>query len=572
MDHIQYRHGSPVPSSDDDMPELEPCRSDDDMPELESDDDIPELKPTIMNKSKYTSEELRQKLDLWNNEFPKPYIPKPYTPLSYNGLYPDMVINPAYITRGRARGRARFAFVRSRSGSRSRSPVSLITKTLPKEKKQEPTPDEIFNNFLNSLDTTNSKQINFKNLCDSLNLANEVHVKVKEIIMSYIGIGDLEIDEIFTMILSDIYNNNLTDFTIKFPDKSLKCFKAILKTIPYFEMIFQDLEIDDSIDFTTDYELISILVKLLHIPETDDLTIFNFIDLFVMMDKYLMKDHIHIMLQFAKKNIIDIIEYSLANKQFENILILYDLLNNIKSNLSNGDTKNTKDTKEINYDITKIIDKIFTIDFGPNMFMFANWVKLFTDDKKMEAIQITGNYNLLNISKINPKKVLVLLANIDFSSKIYSELYNRIEYDNMDVHHNKDLIILQTGVPSLIIINYYPIFECKCLEYVPAEIPEKLGDLIMIRFTKYSQISLSVNSILVFTNKQYYENITNTYTIQKIVKYSNEKQTEVSHAEYVSPKVLDYVLYGIYLDKPLEEDRTSMISVYKHIVHEIPKF
>ena len=261
----------------------------------------------------------------------------------------------------------------------------------------------------------------------------------------------------------------------------------------------------------------------------------------------------------------------ISTKQFGSILNLYHLLTNIKSDLSNIDKKDTTDTYEITRNIAIIIEKMFSINFGCNMFIFADWANLFSDTQKIEAIEIAAKYDLLNISKINPKKVLPLLANIDFSNNIYSKLYNKIEYENTDVHFNRDLVNLHKGVSSLNIISYYPTFACKILDYVPAIIEEKMGDFITISFTKYSQISLSINTVLAFTNNQYYENITNTYTIQKIVKYSNEKQIEVEHAEYVSPKILDRVVYGICLDKPLEEDKTSMIYVFQHIVHEISK-
>jgi hypothetical protein len=433
-------------------------------------------------------------------------------------------------------------------------------------------PEENLKNFLETLNT-NKVHNNFKNIYDSLDMNNDIHVTIKGIVMNYVVMDDITVNECLSMIMADIYNNNFSDFAINFPNnKSLKCLKIILRTIPYFDMIFQEFDMKESIDLDTDYNLTILLVKSLYVPIINEIKIHNFTDLCLLMDKYLMKDNFNEMLVFAKNNIKDIIKYLLNSKQFDSILNLYNVLNSTQNSilLDNPDgllaIKNLKE----------IIGDIFKVDFGETMFIFKNWSDLFEDETKIQTIQLLGKYELLNESKINPVKVLSLLINLNFSNAIYNHIYNKIKYENAIVEYCLINITKYTvGVTTINIHSYYPVFKYKIITHVPVGIIEIMDQTkehgIIIAYKNHSPLNIQKGTNLMFCIDKGSKQRTKIYTINKIVKCNKNKEMEVSYIQYIDPSI-DDIKYKIFFNIPFIDDIKNGMYINEGFEYKVAEY
>lgn len=418
--------------------------------------------------------------------------------------------------------------------------------------------------FIKLVESENSSHpnyINFINLCNSLNPQNKTHNDINNIIMDYIVIQDLPINEKLSMIFLDIYNNNLVDFTIKFPNKiTLRCLKVIFKTIPYFGMVFQDINIGDSIELTN-YKTTSILIKLLYVPDSKQITVTNYVNLFVLMDKYLMINYFGMMIEFGMANIESIINYLLNKKNLNSIQKLIKILYNVHAEYSRQNSENTAK------DVMDIINRIFDVHFGENIIMFKNWPAIFSNDNKINAIKKSKHYELLNVADINPNKVLSLLAEIDISNNVFNQLYSILL--KLPGYFGEKISELPTE-RSVIITNYYPILKYISIYSTSIKIIETYENSIVITFTKSPSINISIGSIVTFDI-----GVVNSYSIEKIIRNYNDEQTEINEIIYDLPipfwmiSELKDITYHIYLDKSLIEKDVDNMWALEYIDHKI---
>jgi hypothetical protein len=99
----------------------------------------------------------------------------------------------------------------------------------------------------------------------------------------------------------------------------------------------------------------------------------------------------------------------------DDIITITNLLKNIVNI-----TDNTK--------VNMIRNKIVKHYFKDNIFVIADWPTIFTEEEKIKAIEMSEQYDLLNMSQISPKEVIKLLEITDLTDiwDIYSILQKKM--------------------------------------------------------------------------------------------------------------------------------------------------
>ena len=411
------------------------------------------------------------------------------------------------------------------------------------------TPDEKYERLINSFDEKNYNHMNFKKLCDSLKINNPIHMEIKNMIINYCSLLPIPKNEdIYKMLLVDIYNANLTDFVINLPNnKSISCMKIILLTIPYFDIIIEDTGIQSEFDLEINYDIMNCIIKLLYIPETEIITVHNFIDLFIQMDKYLMREHFHVALKFAKHNITDIVKYLLNETKFDDIRTLYIILCDIKNQHYDKTNLSIEDIKEVTNYVTEIITTMLTVYFGKHITLFDKWTCLFTDEQKINNISRSNNLELLNVAHIIPTKVLELLSDIDFSSNIYNTVHHFAKITNAEIILEKNGKFT-VNKSKLLIKSYYPLFQCLMINKINAHVINAYKNIMVITINYlYSPITIGTRLLLgdIITDMT----LNNIYTVINIVKRSNNNKIKVSSVENNSLTQLSTISFELFFDK-----------------------
>jgi hypothetical protein len=436
------------------------------------------------------------------------------------------------------------------------------------------TPETIYNHLLESFDLNNYIHNNFKNLCNSLNIDNDTNKEIKQIILNHSTSYGLEINNIYKLVTKDIYNNNLTDFEIVFSNgQTFSCLKAILQTIPYFSMMFEDVPIDDHINLASNYEITTALIKLVHDSDAEVINSDNYIELFELMDQYLMKEHFYVMLKFGENNIASITEELLNTKQFTKLTTLFRLLSNIATEKVDGDN-NTLKTAAL-----KLISKMLCVNPGENIEIYENWQDIFTDEQKLLAIRTCKKYELLEIGKITPIKVIKFLAEIDFANDIYCDIFDEYEYNHLYAQYDAKIIfdphnvgfkeeasncgVYDSRFKTFFIINsYYPVLKYIKMSKLPATIFND-GTNNILKFHKCSKIHISIGSELLFRNTIDTEHLYNVYTVKSILKRGGEQRVPVEKARFIAPDMSDNITYELILDKPYDDKNEMGIWAYR---------
>ncbi len=416
-----------------------------------------------------------------------------------------------------------------------------------------------YDTLINSLNKNNQPYDKIKRFYDSLG-DNEIHNTIKIIIDKYCRLTYLDAVQIYKMVLMDIFNDGLTDFTINFPDNtSFHCLKIVLQEIPLFSMIFEDFDefnnsIDLSIDLTINTETAMTIINLLYDPTTVNLiTPNNFCDIFVLMQKWLMEyEYVNIMLEYANNNIKYIISHNLKQKQFNNILIFEEHLNNIKNN------------DKLKDNVNDILKEMFICEFGCDIFIFNDWQTKFSDKQKLNAIKLTKNYELLNDSKINPVIIIKFLRDFDFASDIYNKIFDigtiKLFADNhtLNVKSNKqdDFVVIK---------KFYPIFAISIFKKINATIIQHDFNWIMIQFNGPKSAKICIDKILINLIDGPAED--NVYFITNITKYNDNKSANVQIAKYIHDDTS--IVYKLTLNKPLKTfGMLYTCSSFEHKVEE----
>jgi hypothetical protein len=297
----------------------------------------------------------------------------------------------------------------------------------------------MFNKFLKifNKNNPNSKLLPFYNSLDN----TELHLVIKYIIVKYYQIKP---ENMTKKIMKDILNNDLTDFTINFPDgTSFKCLKVLLKTINYFSMIFNDFkELHNCIDLNVNHVIATIVLNLLYEQNvTQSVTVENFIEIIKLMDMWLMNTcYLKNLLPFIENNIEQITKFLSENEKFNDILILVKYLEKSRK-------------------MKHIVKIIFKYDFKDKIFMFDSWPLNFNDEQKIQAIRSSGKFELLNVAQIDPHKVIDFLS--EFNDVSILETISIMKYSDGPVYFKQVPNSKPDGQIEMmaIIDEYYPHFK-----------------------------------------------------------------------------------------------------------------
>jgi len=457
--------------------------------------------------------------------------------------------------------------------------------------------DVILNGLYKSFNLKSCIHNQFKILCDSIKIDTPINNKIKDIILKSIGnlaIANkvVKISYMYEIIKYEIYKNCLTDFLLISADdnsKTFPCLKAIIQTIPYFDMLIKDCQQNDNSVIIDDFDLTVYLIKILcnithNFPTNANTFSYNYVDIFdsnnyvemfELMDKYLMKDHFYIMINYGYEYIKNIAQQLVDQNKFDKIQLLYRILNNI---INDETFKNTNIDIDIeirnnqgglgiyymNKDIVlaakEIIKKIFQLDLGEHIFDFDDWQNLFKDEYKLRTIHRLGNYELLNImnikpelvigylamlnfSNIKPELVIEYLAMLNFSNNNYTDIF-----DTMNMHNSR-LIFGSNNIKTLqnviIIDSYYPILKYTKITRLPVKILNNTGNYVTIEFLM-NNLVINIEDNIIFG-----DNILNDkYKVKSIVKCVRGEKTgvNVSVAKSISPFIKINIVYKLFFD------------------------
>ncbi len=477
--------------------------------------------------------------------------------------------------------------------------VSVIDEPLIKFYPQNTTFDVIINDIYGLLDPNNSIHNHLKILCDSLKIDTLVNTSIKDLIIHNRCLGGwpnvfnfgghvlLKISDFSKELFARILNQNLTDFTLVFPNNNtFPCLKAILMTIPYFEMQFRDTQITNSINLTSDYEMTTCLIKTIHygrlyqicdlqqlhdhligsnmfppfeMPQNTTMmdVIKKYIELFKLMDEFLMVDHFHIMLKYADNNIVFMVEELVANEDYDNLKLLYRILRNIADEQS---IKSKNTTFDIVHDANEIIKKLFKLNIGEYINIFDDWKYLVDDNYKEIAITLkeihkSGNYELLNTSNILPRIVISFLALINLSNNKYSDIFETVESYKATLFFDKPCT-RHTAESEIVISSYYPVLTYIKFLSMPISILQNKENYIIIKILRSSNQNITIGSQLLFQDRKSNTFGGKSYGVELIKKCANAQvnnntyEKYLSCAEYMSPIFKNFVNYKIFFDRP----------------------
>jgi hypothetical protein len=361
----------------------------------------------------------------------------------------------------------------------------------------------LFNRFVDGLKIDEPLLDKFKTFCNKLHDDNMAHLMVKYTIADHYS-GFHNVNKC-NMILRNIFDNNFTDFTINFSDKShFECLKTLLETIQYFSIIFNDLdEFKNSITLNVDPNIAIIIFKLLYGFDVMPLiTINNFCDVLKLMDVWLMdKLYMDQILLFTEKNMDDLITFLLSNEKYDDIAFLVN-------------------TFSYNVNISKILKH----DFKDKIFIFDDWQTKFSCEQKIEAIKLSGKFELLNIAKINPEKIMYLLMDSN-SNFMFETIYMMMtSHKNTKVYFKKidddtddklDIVVLIDEYYPKFIVNIYTRSDVKYNNKVFTFSPNAN---IFTFSHPFRKINVG-HELLVGNNlKLIYDDPTHKYTITKMMK------------------------------------------------------
>jgi hypothetical protein len=423
------------------------------------------------------------------------------------------------------------------------------------------TPTILLDNLFNSFDNTNPIHMQFKSLCESLSVVNPVNENVKNIVLGYCDMFDVEIVEIFRLVKLDIYNKNLTDFIIEFQDgKCYPCLKAIIKTIPYFDMIFNDIDMNDSLTLSSDFGITSSLLTLVYDQNADELNASNYVEIFEMMDKYLMKEYFYIMLEWAKNNVEIVMRDCVLNNDFDRIKLLYRILKNISDEKFMKDNEfSFNNCENLKKDAKNVINKMFNVTMGIGMILFDDWFVAFTDSQKLKNIYESKRYDLLDIANIKPELVIQFLLKLDPDNDNYDDIFTMINLYNMVVEYGE---CTNVNGSRFIVESYYPTFKYKKIIRLPANIHMINGNELTMNYFQNSNINIKSGSKLVFGH------ISKVYNVKQIKRcVKNEvKERVVDNVHYISNK---NVIFKLDLDDVYPSDIKLNVYDYEEVEEKI---
>ena len=376
----------------------------------------------------------------------------------------------------------------------------------------------LFGNYVKSLHCSEccDKIINF---CCSLT-DSDMHTQIKYLIAENYEAHDLH--DTYVRTLREIYINDLTDFTITFANKkTFSCLKLVLSQIPFFKIMFEEFKEMDCFETDINFDVGVPIIKMFYGFVLDLLD--KFIDMFELADKWLLDDVSDVFVKYLSKNkwIIRVIE-------FDELAILTNHLTNIWS---------STDNKELKGVIDDILGEYHLLDLKDKILKFEKWVMIFNDEQKLDAIKISGNYKLLNVSGIDPKIVIefLILQKIFDIYDIYNMACSEIAiigfgplsgiYDIYNMACSEIAIIgfgplsgISNDTQMIVqITKYYPQFKCKILSKTNFHVnnDELYGSFNLLNsLCSYCNIFVGTNIIVLKKGRN--DCINNMSTITKI--------------------------------------------------------
>lgn len=236
-------------------------------------------------------------------------------------------------------------------------------------------------------------------LYNSLDKQSDAYIKMCELIANYDKMPTLKFGNKCEMIMVDLHKT-ITNFTIKFPNNSLKCLKEMLiLKIPHLtnQLVGSELALD------TDFNMTEAFVKLLYLPNSYILNSNNYIGIFILMQKWSMVAHYGLMVRYlmADNNLNLIIKYHYENDECNDLKFLQDILTNVASipnvdmntlglvhlksmrrdayNLTNAIT-----TTVGNFDVLTIISKEMNIRCPKELLKRIPYFKIMIDDNVVQ--------------------------------------------------------------------------------------------------------------------------------------------------------------------------------------------
>lgn len=219
---------------------------------------------------------------------------------------------------------------------------------------------KLFNETLDIKNPLHHKIIILYASLDTKNIDEKILQSIKNIYNNYASISVLSTDDKCKLILTDIFINDLSDFTLKFENsvREIKCTKLILKFIPFFDIIFDDLLLTDSITLPTNFDITNIIIQIIYEQDTKNLLIPNSaLNILFQMDIWLMKSHMNNVLVYIHDKLDEIIAYELGVGNYGNVIGFYNLLGNLINEkvIDNNEFSFGKNTGIINH--AKMIKK-----------------------------------------------------------------------------------------------------------------------------------------------------------------------------------------------------------------------
>ncbi len=440
--------------------------------------------------------------------------------------------------------------------------------------------ERFFGNMIHQL--LNDKKLNIliRNQYETDNILNLITLQeiIVEIAEKY---KDIKKDAsiVLNKIIKIVGQNEI--LIVNLPNNiKIKCPKEIFKKVPCFKMMFDDCSFDNNsnneIELPIELGIAKTFIEMLYSDDLNVITHKNCIELFKLMDSYLMVDYFDVIFKFLEntENIKTIINFELEKNGCENLNILYILLKNIEDETNEASDIVTKGRKitasRILANMKIIINALGNI--GEILLKFVNWQQIFTDNQKIEAIKKSKNYELLNISGISPEIILGFLIQLDFKSNIYFDIGNKIIDYEQNVYFKP---INYKFVPSKYVTvitvfnNYFPIFECLIFNVIPLTIIDINKNKITFTFNN-TNIKILVGSELILGCVICDDKTTDRYKVININKICGNNKCQTDCAIFCDPK-LGIINYELVLDIDVSIDRNifSLVWLINKYIHNV---
>jgi hypothetical protein len=209
--------------------------------------------------------------------------------------------------------------------------------------------------------------------------------------------------------------------------------------------MFEEFEGMNSFDVDINFDVGSPIIKMFYGFDVNLSK--RFVDIFKLADKWLLDEKNDIFVKYLNKN-----KWIIGNVEFDELIIMTNHLTNILESI---------DDKEMKELIGNIFSEYHLLDLKNKIFKFDKWFMIFNDAHKLDAIKISGNYELLNVSGIDPKIVIEFLI----LQKIFDiyDIYNMTCTEDAIIGFGSLSGISNDTKMIVLITKYYPQFECKIL-------------------------------------------------------------------------------------------------------------